>query len=385
MTNQDSELDDILQSLHKDARDGRDARDAGGSMADIRARLLAEAAIEMSGIPRRRRRFPFVPVAAAVAAVVGIVAGVTVVAVQLHSGTERGTAIGTPPATAQRPAISLKSGAAALDGAATLLSHNEAVPLKPGQFRYIRRDTLVEQSQSDLQPAGSTAPAPGFSVQKNQVIEDWIPADYTQEWMEKRTIVGQPTWLGGSMPQSEAPKLVQIPYQSGTFTGKCGDFFPNSQDKQTCGDPTDWSQPAFYTHLPRDPAGLLAFLHQEASPKGGSPETMFAEGLQIMDSGVMPADLLAPWYRALAMIPGVQVLDKQANLHGQVGVALGLDDDNGAQFQELIVDPNTGEFIGEREVAGPHPYDSWIKPGTVVGDSAVSTAVVDRLGERPGN
>lgn len=96
----------------------------------------------------------------------------------------------------------------------------------------------------------------------------------------------------------------------------------------------------------------------------------------------MPASLRASWYRALAKIPGIEVMSAETNLDGRSGVALGLDDQN--EIRQLIIDPVGGGFIGERQVAGVPPESPWIKRGTEIGASAITTSVASGLGEVPG-
>jgi hypothetical protein len=87
------------------------------------------------------------------------------------------------------------------------------------------------------------------------------------------------------------------------------------------------------------------------------------------------------WYKAMAKIPGVTVLDRAVNLDGRTGTALGFN--NAAEQRELIIDPATGDYLGQRTVAGEKPYDSWIKPGTVTQFSSFTVGVATKLGEIP--
>jgi hypothetical protein len=57
--------------------------------------------------------------------------------------------------------------------------------------------------------------------------------------------------------------------------------------------------------------------------------------------------------------------------------------DDRHEIRQLIVDPHTGQFIGERQVAGAEPEVPWLKPGREIGASTITTAVAGRLGEVP--
>ena len=96
-------------------------------------------------------------------------------------------------------------------------------------------------------------------------------------------------------------------------------------------------------------------------------------------SGLVPADLRAALYQTLTRLDGVDLVDQAVNLDGRVGTAIGIDD---GQFrQDIIIDPTTGAFIGEREVL-TGDYEG-APDGTTFSYTAVSTAVVDTIGEIP--
>jgi hypothetical protein len=94
----------------------------------------------------------------------------------------------------------------------------------------------------------------------------------------------------------------------------------------------------------------------------------------------LPSDVRSSLYRALALVPGLEITDRAANLDGRIGIAYGMADDT--TREEIIVDPGTGEFIGERDVS-LRDLPGGLKAGDVGGHSAVSTAVVDRIGTPP--
>jgi len=76
----------------------------------------------------------------------------------------------------------------------------------------------------------------------------------------------------------------------------------------------------------------------------------------------------------------LEVVDQVANLNGRKGVALGLragypgSDTKNVETQ-LIIDPATGQFIGERAVA-MQDFDG-VHTGTVLSYSSVTSKVVD--------
>jgi hypothetical protein len=370
--NPDRELDEALASLHLEARM------SNRSLDDAREKLMREAAAEgapAAKSPFRRRGLVVGVAAAAAVAVVGT-------AVALGGG---GGAPAQPVAqstTAQQPTkrdVSLLSASQVLNDAADKITAKDP-ELKPGQYRYIEvkgsylRGFQVGTSQEVV------GPPTGYTYLADVTYQTWIPADVTQEWLEKR-VAGDAKLIGSSMPASEVPAYQPVDTDTGERRGACGDFFPKSQPKKVCGDPTDMGQPAFYENLPRDPDQLLAWLRDYTSQRGSAPSTMFHFGIQFLNSGIMPADLRGDLLRAMAKIDGVKVVEEATTPDGRKGLALGLDSDQ--ERRDLIVDPDKGEIIGERTVAKEQADYPWIKPGTVTGTVSVTTKVADAIGVVP--
>lgn len=368
-----SDLDDVLDQIN------HRARHSTGDLDDIRARVLTAAAEEPPGPDRftarktasRRLRWA-VPVAAAAAAV--LVAGIA-----LNQAPPTTTDSALTVATSSAPAVQLLSAQEVLNNAADAIKAVDPV-LAPGQYRFIREHAWYQRGVTMGVPVDAPDQTPrGYTWLKEVAYEKWIPQDQSQDWLERRAWLPGLKWLGGSVPQSEAREPEATDTDTGERRGKCGNFFPDAQPAKVCGDPTDWDNPAFYEALPRDPQAIVDYLRGATAHRGSSPAVMFHWGVQVLRSGLMPADLRAGWYRALALLDGVKVYESAVTLDGRTGVAIGIEDEE--ERRDLIVDPATGEFIGERTVAGPKPHHSWITPGTVTGYSAITTKVVDAIGQ----
>ncbi|QFZ23560.1 CU044_5270 family protein [Saccharothrix syringae] len=359
------ELDDALDQLH------RDARTSDAPLGAVRARVLAAAAAEAAPPRRNRRWYAPVAVAAAAAALAGVVA-----VNNRGPGEER---VAGATTSVDAPArVRLLSAPEYLNRAADAITAADR-PLGPGQYRYIATHQWNSSSMVNAPAAGQPDAPSGWTWLRESRHEKWIPGDQALDWMERRTPLEGLKWLGGTVPESEAPKPEVTDTDTGERVGKCGDFFPNSQPKKVCGDPTDWDNPAFYEALPRDPQAIVDYLRTATAHRGSAPATVFHWGVEILRTGLMPADLRAQWYRALALLDGVTAFEQGVNLDGRTGVAIGIEGPN--ERRELIVDPATGDFIGERTVAGPQPYDAWVRPGTVTGFSSITTTVVDGIGQ----
>jgi hypothetical protein len=380
MTDGHDRLDEALRLLHQDAR----ASDS--SLDEIRARVLAatatspEKSVAVIDITRSRTR-RFLPFAAAAAA--ALVVGA--VAVQNVGGSPEPSAVAATPSTVTAPDVSLLSAREVLTTAADAITATD-VPLRPGQYRLISTHGKFSRGSSIALPAGSPADArPQSWTYLQETQHDlWIPADENDEWLDRRRTIGEPQWLGGTVTEAEAEKLAAalpsgtVDTDNGERTGKCGDFFPDARPKKVCGDPTDMASSAFYAALPRDADGLYDFIVRSTAQRGSTPSGMFHYGVVVLSAGLMPADLRAEWYRAMARIEGVEIVESATTLDGRTGVALGHTSDR--ERRDLIIDPSNGDFIGERTAAG-ESADSGIAPGTVLSYTSVTTSVVDGIGE----
>nr|WP_052478698.1 CU044_5270 family protein [Kibdelosporangium sp. MJ126-NF4]CEL20060.1 putative RNA polymerase sigma (70) factor [Kibdelosporangium sp. MJ126-NF4]CTQ97284.1 putative RNA polymerase sigma (70) factor [Kibdelosporangium sp. MJ126-NF4] len=342
------ELDEAFDLLH------REARGAPADLADARQRLLDE----IDGIkPRPARRRWMIPVAAAAAVAVAA----TVVTVRID--------------WSDKPELPL--AADVLNKAADIAAVGAVdIPVGPGQYRYI-----VSQGSSVITVPGrsGTTGRADYPYLRQQRIERWIPADPNGLLQERRTAIGKPVYIGTEPEPATGPTQVKkltttedgIRQRTCTSVEELSGYFG-------CDAP---NTSAFYTDtLTGDPDLLYDKLTTLTMKNGAkpTPSTMFGTGVDILSRGLMPAQLRAKWYRVLAKIPGVSVIDRRTIPDGRTGIALGLDDERGRR--ELIIDPATGEFIGEHTVAGPKPENPLIKPGTVMNTSAITTSVVNGLG-----
>ena len=140
--------------------------------------------------------------------------------------------------------------------------------------------------------------------------------------------------------------------------------------------------PEALDHPPRDPYQLLNHIYRITLGAGPSPDgealVWIADTLR---SGAIPADLRAAMYKAAAMIPDVQVTEHTANLNGRTGIAIGrLEPSNGIRH-DIIIDPASGQLIGERQVLTKADKVAGYPAGTVIASTAITTAVVDSAPE----
>lgn len=95
-------------------------------------------------------------------------------------------------------------------------------------------------------------------------------------------------------------------------------------------------------------------------------------------TGRVPADLRAALYRALLLLPGVEIGEAD-DQDGTRRICLAVDD--GVRRNEIFISSADGQFAGERatltrDVRG-------LAAGTVTTDTVVSVALVGALGQLP--
>lgn len=263
---------------------------------------------------RLKRRILFASAAAAL-----LVGGLVVADVVKPTG---------PGATAQAAEVLNKAAAATIQTADPVVS--------PGQYLKIQSTNLwasaaVDENRKEYQ---------WLDTEKQTM---YIPADRNQEWVWERS--GRiPTIFFDDVSkeyvertQAGGPEAYVLRGANGTFYG------PGSE--------STFPSLSYLDSLSREPRVLLGDIYQKTSGKGQSVD---GEALvfiaDLLRTGVIPGDLRSALYKAAALIPGVTVTDEQATLDGRKGIAIGRVEDSSHFRQDIIIDPENGLPIGEREV-----------------------------------
>lgn len=242
-------------------------------------------------------------------------------------------------------------------------------PLGPGQYRYIATHAWwMTTSQK-------------YNYLSEHLIETWVPADQKQDWRLTRRMTGAHKWISGSEANAKEDGLaLEGPNEpEETKQAPCGDWAAEEDNREPCTTPGSWQYPTaeFLTSLPRDPDELYDRLSADTEGRGKDESLeMVVYVADLLRTGLAPADLRAALYRALGKVPGLEITEEVANLDGKKGTAFGVS--AAGERHDVIIDPATGQFIGERQVA----EQGWegIPPGTVTGYTSVTTAVVSGMG-----
>ena len=163
--------------------------------------------------------------------------------------------------------------------------------LAPGPDEYLRVHTHANWLVSRTDSAGNDVVA-----MNTQSIDVYVPGDPSKDWVLDRD------W-GAIAPRPGQTDTIHAP--SGKFYGSPWSLI----DEQEIRD------------LPREGKALID--HFDAQYEGGSAsrdEDNFVRITDLLRTGLIPGDLRAGLYEALALIPGVNT-SEQTNFDGKIGRA----------------------------------------------------------------
>ena len=255
------------------------------------------------------------------------------------------------------PGVASATAAEALRSAADVTITTSDPVVRPGQYLKVTTEAayLAYESGADGQLTAYLSPS------KTEVF---IPSQTGQEWVQKVTAEPATKFYGSASHAAAERDWAETVRGSVVRVVRAanGDF---AQADELGGEIAD-------VPLPDTPEQALAFLHER--PYGdGTDAGALAYAAQLLREGTMPAHQRSVLYRALALLPGIRISDGKAVLDGRTGIAFSLNADAGGR--EIIIDPDTGRFIGERVLTTAS--NGAIPAGTDQEYTAVSTTVVD--------
>lgn len=216
------------------------------------------------------------------------------------------------------------------------------VDLVPGSGQYLHSRTHARWPVCNMDAT--------ICEPNDQVIDVYMPADPQADWVLFRD------WGSATGVSGESVETIRA--ADGTFYS----------DRWVGVD---------YAEIPDDGAAAYAWIDSQYS--GGSAsrdEDDFGRITSILKSGLVPAVQRAALLDALARVPGVSATEGVANLDGVVGVAIGRNEQfRGGERREIIIDPDTGLVIGERQLAGVNVF-GW-EFGEVWSLTAIESTIVE--------
>lgn len=256
--------------------------------------------------------------------------------------------------------------------------------VSPGQYLSVRTDgtfslvgTLEEDAERIRASGGETHPSDDVSLIERYHDELFVPADRADDWVwiqcarepfqtfdaRSEAFAAQ---QAANAERDDSPVIRWFP----------GGYTPG--ETAFGGYLSDAGMSADYDALPRDPEELLSTIYEVNGDSGQSRDGQAFDWItSALERGTAPAEVRAALYKAVALIPGVEITDQQATLNGTTGVAFGRLEHADTTRHDIIIDPDTGQYIGEREVALA-AYASF-PAGTTTSWTAVTTSVVDAV------
>ncbi|BBH64137.1 hypothetical protein ACTI_08220 [Actinoplanes sp. OR16] len=341
---------DLMNRFREDAAAPMDPR----ARDRARALLLAEAAAPSPASSARRRSagrwvWRLAPVGVLAA---GLVAAAVVTQ---PAGSPAPAPAAGPSAAGLSPSGLSPSGLSSSDVLLLAAAEARRAPVltaRPDQFVY---------TESISAWGGGTTHMDGTQTYQRPVPmtrRSWQSVDGTRDGLLRQTPVD---------PTAENP----MPELADSTIPACG-----AQEMDVCG-----TASVYRTGLPTEAGAMRAYIygldHGGQTADYGAFENVAD---QLRESYVPPASLGA-LFEAAATIPGVAVLPGTVDLGGRTGIAVARADDGFRR--ELVFDPETYEFLGERLVA-VRTTGLGDPPGTVAGFTAqLRVAIVDRAGALP--
>jgi hypothetical protein len=143
------------------------------------------------------------------------------------------------------------------------------------------------------------------------------------------------------------------------------------------------------TTLPTDPDALLRWAYAQDIENGASSKdaVVYLMFNHVMRGNVLPPKLQAAMFRAMKQIPGVTA--QTVDIFGKPTISLGITDQ--WLHEELLLDPKTYAYRGERSVVVEDATIDPLKAGNSTGEvkkgstviaERIATAIVDKPGQR---
>jgi hypothetical protein len=289
-------------------------------LSTARAQLLAE--IEGAATPRRAIRRYGIGIAAAAAVTSGLLV------VQLAGG------------DAQHGASA--EAATILDHAAAAARH---LPMAaPGQY-YYTRTTIEDAMGVPCLPPDKDGNTPPFSIFVSRTETQWLPASGAGS-ARLKTDPGPASFLSATDAATAARYCPEVLERYGYVGAETSDRIVRAPITQLPGAGAfQQLDAASLAKWPRDPHKLVALLLDSHGAGRGAPAEALVNATDLYGDGLgIPADLRSAILKAMALIPGIEVVDDDVTSGGRHGVGFAIVDTQ-SERTEVVIDPDTGLVI----------------------------------------
>jgi hypothetical protein len=288
----------------------------------------------------------------------GLVGGLVVVLVAALFATSTLLWGPSPGASAQAADVLRQAAEAARD--------EPVLTAGPSQFIYIKFAETAAEMEGSSKIIGMPT----------SLYENWLSASGTRAGLER-------SWASDPSDPARATGAEQNTVLQGcrdgrTVGGSQGmyELTPGGKKYPVRCAPV----PAYPRGVPTSASGMRAYLYRTS--QGQNPpdvQAFITAGDLIRDSYLRPA-ALAALFEAVIEIPGVSLVQHAVNVVGQPGIAV-QQTFNGIS-QQLIFDPQTYAFIGEREIVVG--ASSGLPVGKVIDSTALlGLGVASQVGQKP--
>jgi hypothetical protein len=253
-----------------------------------------------------------------------------------------------------RPPASTAQAAEILRGAAAQAQRRPTVQVRGDEFIYV---------ESIATSASLDASGGGAATLESRQRRIWLSADGTHDGLIRtRPEDGSGDWTEQSLPGC----------RDGVLAVRKG-----NETVQTTCEPT----PGYHGDLPTDPGAMLSYLRGRGGSKNGPDQDAFTAAGDLIREAYLAPPVLAAVFEAVGRIPGVTVAGNVTDEAGRAGVVLTRDEVQGSRA-ELIFDPKTYEYLGERVVVS-HDQDG-LRAGQILNSTAIlRVAVLPAAGQLP--
>ncbi len=328
---------DLLRRVRADV-----ATPSTTALAPARAKLLARTA---GGSPRRRRT-PLL-LAGAAALVLAVAAGLVVT-----------NPFATAPASAAADLLHHAADRAA-DRAATA----------PGPGQYL----AVETHEESLGYVNDDAQRIVGGYQTRTTSVTYVPHERDDVWVRRYWSQRPGEVYGGAAVRRAAARDYAVSAHAdapGVEEGPGGRFGNGELGGGSAGITV-----ADLDTLPRDPARLLERLVDAGSVGADEGRAAIEGASTLLRTGLAPLDLRRSLFWALALVPGVEIVDDTVAMSGRSGTAIGVRVDG--YGWSVVIDPDSGDFLGELQTQ-LRPMGA-VPAGTAAYRTTLSLTVVDEL------